>query len=133
MNLRPPRSTRTDTLFPYTTLFRSDSGVGELRDGRGVDVDTKRNERLPAVKGGFAEQATFPAEGLNLAEPGKLSDAGIGANVVSERELGEPDDQRIARDPPLLCADAGRQARSEERRVGKACVSTWRSRGSPYH
>src|SRR3546814_1110872 len=25
---RPPRSTRTDTLFPYTTLFRS------LRDGR---------------------------------------------------------------------------------------------------
>src|SRR3546814_5029910 len=25
---RPPRSTRTDTLFPYTTLFRSD-GLGE--------------------------------------------------------------------------------------------------------
>src|SRR3546814_14360373 len=23
MNPRPPRSTRTDTLFPYTTLFRS--------------------------------------------------------------------------------------------------------------
>src|SRR3546814_6458757 len=23
---RPPRSTRTDTLFPYTTLFRSDDG-----------------------------------------------------------------------------------------------------------
>src|SRR3546814_4912414 len=23
---RPPRSTRTDTLFPYTTLFRSDRG-----------------------------------------------------------------------------------------------------------
>src|SRR3546814_20875067 len=36
MNRRPPRSTRTDTLFPYTTLFRSDvealgivQGVGE--------------------------------------------------------------------------------------------------------
>src|SRR3546814_7722518 len=26
---RPPRSTRTDTLFPYTTLFRS---FGEVRD-----------------------------------------------------------------------------------------------------
>src|SRR3546814_3262218 len=26
MILRPPRSTRTDTLFPYTTLFRSVSG-----------------------------------------------------------------------------------------------------------
>src|SRR3546814_3348562 len=24
---RPPRSTRTDTLFPYTTLFRSNDGV----------------------------------------------------------------------------------------------------------
>src|SRR3546814_1312884 len=26
MNRRPPRSTRTDTLFPYTTLFRSPRG-----------------------------------------------------------------------------------------------------------
>src|SRR3546814_1142300 len=26
---RPPRSTRTDTLFPYTTLFRSDGSQGE--------------------------------------------------------------------------------------------------------
>src|SRR3546814_5212211 len=26
---RPPRSTRTDTLFPYTTLFRSDSRAGQ--------------------------------------------------------------------------------------------------------
>src|SRR3546814_16316539 len=25
---RPPRSTRTDTLFPYTTLFRSSDGFG---------------------------------------------------------------------------------------------------------
>src|SRR3546814_2817254 len=28
---RPPRSTRTDTLFPYTTLFRSESGRGGFR------------------------------------------------------------------------------------------------------
>src|SRR3546814_18578027 len=26
---RPPRSTRTDTLFPYTTLFRSDEDVDQ--------------------------------------------------------------------------------------------------------
>src|SRR3546814_15092381 len=26
---RPPRSTRTDTLFPYTTLFRSRIGMGD--------------------------------------------------------------------------------------------------------
>src|SRR3546814_6397305 len=28
---RPPRSTRTDTLFPYTTLFRSAANGGLLR------------------------------------------------------------------------------------------------------
>src|SRR3546814_6885074 len=29
---RPPRSTRTDTLFPYTTLFRSHAVAAELQD-----------------------------------------------------------------------------------------------------
>src|SRR3546814_1616341 len=33
---RPPRSTRTDTLFPYTTLFRS--RVRVPRRGRGAGV-----------------------------------------------------------------------------------------------
>src|SRR3546814_20325807 len=32
---RPPISTRTDTLFPYTTLFRSDA---RLKDGSRVNV-----------------------------------------------------------------------------------------------
>src|SRR3546814_10512499 len=27
---RPPRSTRTDTLFPYTTLFRSVEGIASM-------------------------------------------------------------------------------------------------------
>src|SRR3546814_3299383 len=31
---RPPRSTRTDTLFPYTTLFRSRRHGTDLRHGR---------------------------------------------------------------------------------------------------
>src|SRR3546814_14504554 len=35
---RPPRSTRTDTLFPYTTLFRSEAekviGGGDVPSGR---------------------------------------------------------------------------------------------------
>src|SRR3546814_19946830 len=34
---RPPRSTRTDTLFPYTTLFRS-VGKQQDRDERGHHV-----------------------------------------------------------------------------------------------
>src|SRR3546814_8661328 len=33
----PPRSTRTDTLFPYTTLFRSSAGNDELTVGDGND------------------------------------------------------------------------------------------------
>src|SRR3546814_7322553 len=37
---RPPRSTRTDTLFPYTTLFRSD-GIAPDADGNlGVEVQS---------------------------------------------------------------------------------------------
>src|SRR3546814_9029021 len=32
---RPPRSTRTDTLFPYTTLFRSDQRPDPGRQRRG--------------------------------------------------------------------------------------------------
>src|SRR3546814_18140394 len=32
---RPPRSTRTDTLFPFTTLFRSIAGRGSARTGGG--------------------------------------------------------------------------------------------------
>src|SRR3546814_16861229 len=31
---RPPRSTRTDTLFPYTTLFRSNAGTFKAEDYR---------------------------------------------------------------------------------------------------
>src|SRR3546814_2164794 len=33
---RPPRSTRTDTLFPYTTLFRSSNNKGLNRKGGGL-------------------------------------------------------------------------------------------------
>src|SRR3546814_1199327 len=38
---RPPRSTRTDTLFPYTTLFRS-LGHGHAEDGE-ADHDHDRH------------------------------------------------------------------------------------------
>src|SRR3546814_8336793 len=36
---RPPRSTRTDTLFPYTTLFRSNAGTQEFGAGRDLLQD----------------------------------------------------------------------------------------------
>src|SRR3546814_20599645 len=40
---RPPRSTRTDTLFPYTTLFRSLLRVFRQRPGRQERLKTLRN------------------------------------------------------------------------------------------
>src|SRR3546814_15342282 len=45
---RPPRSTRTDTLFPYTTLFRSTLGRTEVaQDGRKGIVDQDQEIRPP--------------------------------------------------------------------------------------
>src|SRR3546814_19029384 len=45
---RPPRSTRTDTLFPYTTLFRSYGAVLAAGRARGVaeGQPTERRRRL---------------------------------------------------------------------------------------
>src|SRR3546814_5324532 len=42
---RPPRSTRTDTLFPYTTLFRSCAARSQCRWGtrRGTRTETSRH------------------------------------------------------------------------------------------
>src|SRR3546814_10321265 len=39
MNRRPPRSTRTDTLFPYTTLFRSLAGDIGREQGAVIAVE----------------------------------------------------------------------------------------------
>src|SRR3546814_15092881 len=38
MKRRPPRSTRTDTLFPYTTLFRSRFAGSPCANGGGLGV-----------------------------------------------------------------------------------------------
>src|SRR3546814_5329842 len=44
---RPPRSTRTDTLFPYTTLFRSFRSAAPGR----IDHDARRNVILQRHRG----------------------------------------------------------------------------------
>src|SRR3546814_16228856 len=49
---RPPRSTRTDTLFPYTTLFRSE---GEEGRGKGERRREAGPELLSAVLVGPAD------------------------------------------------------------------------------
>src|SRR3546814_9549942 len=59
MKRRPPRSTRTDTLFPYTTLFRSGAvaGVGDAVQEDDLAVDRDEGEILVG-----AAVATFGVE-----------------------------------------------------------------------
>src|SRR3546814_6273719 len=45
----PPRSTRTYTLFPYTTLFRSRTASAGRRRARGGATDRRRQGRIAAV------------------------------------------------------------------------------------
>src|SRR3546814_17142128 len=47
---RPPTSTRTDTLFPYTTLFRSHAPTGEQGE-----VDVGQQQPLAAPQGDILE------------------------------------------------------------------------------
>src|SRR3546814_6002973 len=52
MRRRPPRSTRTDTLFPYTTLFRSTGR--QLQSANKIDKQVYRAEQFEAARGGTA-------------------------------------------------------------------------------
>src|SRR3546814_15172257 len=112
MTRRPPRSTRTDTLFPYTTLFRSPVQRGH------ADGDVRRGrvgEHLDLVE--LIDQVS-PALVLQV-EPAP------GVRSVDVLGIG------VARGDVVRLGLA--QARSGERRVGKECVSTCRSRWSLYH
>src|SRR3546814_8126455 len=65
---RPPRSTRTDTLFPYTTLFRSRPTMNQIHHA----LETRplcRHNRAPALEaicGGQFDAAARPLEPLSL-------------------------------------------------------------------
>src|SRR3546814_15168748 len=64
---RPPRSTRTDTLFPYTTLFRSRAGTAIFWKGM-VPIGEQR-ETLPLGPAEFIPAAALVVllVGLTLA------------------------------------------------------------------
>src|SRR3546814_12534363 len=105
MILRPPRSTRTDTLFPYTTLFRSCDATLLPRNGR--------HRRLL--------QCDRP---LCRDEPAHVL-LTLGGDLDRGRRNFVP--QTVEQSRAITAA------RSEERRVGKECVSPCRYGRSPYH
>src|SRR3546814_20160436 len=63
---RPPRSTRTDTLFPYTTLFRSPPGVTSLAAASIACIRRKRKKdaRLLDDSKGRSEEHTSELQSL---------------------------------------------------------------------
>src|SRR3546814_8904367 len=58
-------------------------------------------------------------------------DSGLFLREDAQQQYLRQRHQRAAREPPEHAKQ--HQRRSEERRVGKECVSTCRSRWSPYH
>src|SRR3546814_12701186 len=80
---RPPRSTRTDTLFPYTTLFRShppepggpDRAVGGVQHHRAPVADAVGAERLgQPLRGRHREPEAAARVGERVA--GNVEEAG---------------------------------------------------------
>src|SRR3546814_12563973 len=118
---RPPRSTRTATLFPYTTLFRSlrPRGRGGRRDRlQLLDVPPpRRPARVLPARSADADHAGIELRHLPLQQG-------------TPRAPLLPDLRRRALPRGRGSAHRGRP---EERRGGKECVSTCRSWWSPYH
>src|SRR3546814_1302898 len=89
---RPPRATRTDTLFPYTTLFRS----SEWRDRkiRRVEVSDNRLHRAQPLDGAATDEDIVVLVGgiaLRLARPGEHGAfraplTGIGPGPAGKRQ-----------------------------------------------
>src|SRR3546814_20682843 len=66
----PPRSTRTDTLFPYTTLFRSRAIIGRIEDRRyedQSDSDMPFVDPIAEKKDRRAERHTDRGRGQHMA------------------------------------------------------------------
>src|SRR3712207_9271047 len=140
---RPPRS----TLFPYTTLFRSDlhrlqghDPAAEVHLRPRQDPCPPRERQLqPAPAGrrhGRQEQPRDGAAALHLHGALTMSTmkliltqevTGLGSSGDTVEVKGGSGRNYLL--PRGLAIVATRGARSEERRVGKACRSRW----SPYH
>src|SRR3546814_6218929 len=94
---RPPRSTRTDTLFPYTTLFRS-WGKHELMKAP-VDASV-----ACSVGNNYAEvfeDAQVRHRGIKIDMPHPLSPDGTGAGIANPVRMSATP-VTYERHPPLL-------------------------------
>src|SRR3546814_1866671 len=109
MRRRPPRSTRTDTLFPYTTLFRSD------RDAA-ADVLQETMLKVIARIGDFRGRDGSPFWGWlrQIAVNEALMHLRRGRRQAGELPVDghEPADEQAL--PPPAAADAVLLQRSEE-------------------
>src|SRR3546814_4927404 len=90
---RPPRSTRTDTLFPYTTLFLS---YGSLKAGvNGLVLPMARDQmdlgvRVNSIMPGIF--ATPPMLAVKDKAPAIFE--GLAASVPFPKRLGKPEEFR---------------------------------------
>src|SRR3546814_15575304 len=113
---RPPRSTRTDTLFPYTTLFRSGDPAFDLAFC--LNHLLLKCLWIPAAAPRFL--VAFDALAQTYL-------AAVRCEPAAALE------KRAARLLPGLLLSRVDGKRSEERRCGKEGVSKLRSRASPYN
>src|SRR3546814_14899389 len=119
---RPPRSTRTDTLFPYTTLFRS-GGRAHPRAGRPAAAMSLNGHQeqaeafLEAWRSGRMPHAWLLAGPQGLGKR-RFVDAAA-RHVLASAAGPSVDVSRL--DVPASHPKFG------ERRAGKECFSRWRS------
>src|SRR3546814_16217882 len=126
---RPPRSTRTDTLFPYTTLFRSKSLHMTERTllRRLKEEGTTFSDVLDRVRLQLAFQYLKRSDLV-------IRDIAYMLGFSDEGTFSRAFKRWTGRRPSVVAQmKADEIVRSEERRVGKECVSTCRYRWSQYH
>src|SRR3546814_16042039 len=94
---RPPRSTRTDTLLPYTTLFRSDEMPrvpGDITRGQLCRPHAGRREdggpagQFPACPAGAGAVVDRARSGMVAAEPPVRSGACRSPGATTRAQIG---------------------------------------------
>src|SRR3546814_11020497 len=126
---RPPRSTRTDTLFPYTTLFRSHAKLFRAA-AKATGVDDAWLRAIAHAESGFDAKAVSSkgAQGVMQLMPGVATEYGVEDPFEPAQSISTG-----ARYMKALLRRSHGDRRPEQRRVGKEGVSKSRSRWSPKH